>query len=89
MAFVGIGNFLTTCHQPWLGGKENFEFKSLYFAYFGHFFMSIFVMLVDRKNIAYSNKIKSQKVKKFVRETLMNNLHNKQIVTNPAQKKFT
>ena len=46
-------------------------------------------MLVDRKNIAYSNKIKSQKVKKFVRETLMNNLHNKQIVTNPAQKKFT
>ena len=34
--------------------------------------MSIIVMLVDRKNIAYSNKGKSSKVKKFVRKTLMN-----------------
>ena len=45
--------------------------------------MSIIVMLVDRKNIAYSNKGKSSKVKKFVRKTLMN----KKLITQQANHK--
>ena len=47
------------------------------------FFMSIIVMLVDRKNIAYSSKGKSSKVKKFVRKTLMN----KKLITQQANRK--